>query len=157
MQGIHYHTEAEMTSIADDAVLSRIMKLLALAEGGGSEQESLRAMEQVHRLLAQHNLSIGQIKAHELGKAAAARKVDQTQFDPAVDRWTVALWHASADLFFCSYFYRDEGAPDARGQWRCSRIRHCLIGSEANKITAKVMADHFCRVIRRLARKHAQQ
>lgn len=146
-----------MASIADDAVLSRILKLLALAESGGSEQESLRAMEQVHRMLAQHNLSMVQIKTHQRSAPAVGRRVDETQFDKAVDRWAVAVWHASADLFFCSYFYRDEGAHDARGQWRCSRIRHCLIGSEANKVTAKVMADHFCRVIRRLARHHAQQ
>lgn len=145
-----------MASAPNDAVLSKIIKLLALAEGGESEQESLRAMEQVHRMLAEHNLSLDEIKAREQIAPALGRKVDETQFDASVDRWTVAVWHASADLFFCSYFYREEG-DRSQGQWRCSRLRHCVVGSEANKVTTKVMADHFCRVIRRLARQHAHR
>ena len=146
-----------MTRNADDAVLSRIIKLLALAEGRGSEEESMRAMEQVHRMLAHHNLSLENVRGHARSSLFRSRGIDETQFDALSDRWTIAVWHASADLFFCSYFYREEGAHDRRGHWRCSRFRHCLIASEANKITTKVMADHFCRVIRKLAQHHARQ
>ena len=89
-----------MATAAPEQVMARVRKLLALAGDGSSEAESLSAMAQVHRLLAAHNLSLEAVQAGA-ADPAPARAIDETQFDPAVDRWTVPLWHATADLFFC--------------------------------------------------------
>ena len=140
-----------MATIHDDRLLDRLRKLVALAEDGASEAESLRAGEQVHRLLAAHNLTLADLEPN-FADPPERRSVDSSQSDPLVDGWTIRIWHATAELFFCRYFYREEGDRDRAGRWRARHYRHCLVGTPANQITAKVMADHFCRTVRRLAR-----
>ena len=68
--------------------------------------------------------------------------------DPTSDRWTIALWCATAELLFCRYHYREEGAYDGGGRWRRLHIRHCLVGKPANLARATAMAEHFCSVAR---------
>ena len=72
--------------------------------------------------------------------------------DPAADRWTIALWCAAAELLFCRYHYREEGAYDGAGRWRRQHIRHCLAGSPANLARAAAMAEHFCSASRQSAK-----
>src|SRR4051794_30275940 len=45
-----------------DSIVSRINKLLALGERGGTEAEATAAMRKVHELLAKHNLSLDDVK-----------------------------------------------------------------------------------------------
>jgi len=71
--------------------------------------------------------------------------------DPASDRWTIALWCATAELLFCRYHYREEGAYDGGGRWRRRHIRHCLVGRPANLARSKAMAEHFCSAMRKCA------
>jgi len=68
--------------------------------------------------------------------------------DPASDRWTIALWCATAEFLFCRYHYREEGAYGAGGRWQRLHIRHCLAGKLANHARATAMAEHFCDQIR---------
>src|SRR5688500_2308134 len=72
--------------------------------------------------------------------------------DPAADRWTIPLWWATAELLFCRYHYREEGAYDGGGRWRRLHIRHCLVGKPANLARATAMAEHFCSVARQCSR-----
>src|SRR5688500_12909961 len=76
------------------------------------------------------------------------RAVVDCGHDPASERWTIALWCATAELLFCRYHYREEGAYDGGGRWRRRRIRHCVAGTLANIARATAMAEHFCGVIR---------
>lgn len=141
-----------MANAEMDRIIERVRKLLALAEDGNSEHVSVAAMRHVHRLLATHNLTIDDARSRP---QVAPRQLDSTQFDPVVDRWTIELWNATSDLFFCRYFYREDGEHDRAGRWQPRRIRHCIIGTEGNQLTAKIMAAHFCGAVRRLARAHA--
>lgn len=72
--------------------------------------------------------------------------------DPAADRWTIALWCATAELLFCSHYYSEEGAYDGGGRWRRLHIRHRLAGKPANLARATAMAEHFCGVIRQASK-----
>jgi hypothetical protein len=76
--------------------------------------------------------------------------------DPVSDRWTIALWRATAELLFCGYHYREEGAYDAGGRWRRRHIRHCLAGTPANLARATAMAAHFCGTMRQCAKAYAR-
>lgn len=142
-----------MANAEMDRIIERVRKLLALAEDGNSEHVSIASMRHVHRLLAMHNLSIEDVRARPV--IEARRQLDSTQFDPVVDRWTIPVWNATADLFFCRYFYREDGEHDRAGRWQPRRIRHCIIGTEGNQLAAKIMAAHFSGAVRRLARAHA--
>jgi hypothetical protein len=76
---------------------------------------------------------------------------------PASDRWTIALWGATAELLFCRYHYREEGAYDGAGRWRRRHVRHCLAGRPANLARATAMAEHFCSVVRQCAKAYARE
>ena len=80
--------------------------------------------------------------------AMTGRASEACGCDPAADRWTIALWAATAGLGLCLYHYREEGAYDAGGRWRRQRIRHFLVGRTANLVRAAAMAEHFCGLAR---------
>ena len=76
--------------------------------------------------------------------------------DPAADRWAIAIWGVTADLFACAYAYAEEGGYDGSGRWRRQRLRHYLAGTAADRVRALAQAAHFCALIRQLARAHGK-
>ena len=84
------------------------------------------------------------------------RSVEASGGDPAADRWTIAIWFATAELHSCRYSWTEQGRYDRGGRWRRQDIRHWIAGRAANRVRAVVMATHFCTLIRQLARAYAK-
>lgn len=80
--------------------------------------------------------------------AKQTRDLNWAHADPSGDRWTMAIWEATADLLLCKYVYREEGSFDRSGRWRRKRIVHGLVGTHANQTRGIVMSIHLCKLVR---------
>src|SRR4051812_832746 len=123
-----------------DSIISRINKLLALGERGGTEAEATAAMQKVHELLAKHNLSLDDVKD------APTEEEDYIQDETtgaAKQPWQDVVWSGVARLYFCKHLKRT--GPDG--------TRHLLIGKPSNIAVAKYVAAYLVRTGEELARR----
>lgn len=128
---------------AREALIGRIRKLLSLARGGGTEDEAAEAMRKAHGLLAEHNLSEAELREPP---ESDDRVIDDTSVDGCRDLWPVYVWHASARLHFCRYFYTEQF--DGR---RSIGLRHTVIGRRHNVVVSKLMSEYLVDTVDRLA------
>lgn len=125
-----------------EAIISKIQKLLALGERGGTEAEAEAAMQKVHELLAKHNLSLGDVKD------APATEEDYVQdFTDATNRqpWQDYIWTSVAQLYFCRHFKRIRG----------NHVQHMIIGKPSNIAAVKYVSMYLIRTANALAAKAA--
>lgn len=114
----------------EDKIISRVRKLLALAnDERAAEGERDNALRMAHATLAKHNLSMAQVSEQE-------SRVFQT-FRGKNQPWTRSTANSIAGLFFCKYFYRNQG----------SYCEHNFIGKESNAVTAKEIAEFVIKSI----------
>ena len=131
-------------------VIVRIRKLLSLANGGATEFEAEQAMKKAHKLLAEHNISLPDI-SNVRDDDQEGRIVDSNERDGINDPWRRSVWHATAGLNFCQYFYSSIYDHDGERSGRIG-IRHNLVGKPHNILVTKLMVHYFISTIRRLAR-----
>lgn len=138
---------AEENGFDKDKVLSRIRKMLALAnDGAASEGERDNALRMIHNTLAKYNLSL--TEAEETGQVGEARaKVGDESILP--HNWARTVASAIAHLYFCEYFYTTYHLPH--------KIVHYFIGRESNTVTAREMAQYVVRSIQREAGKRKRE
>lgn len=132
--------ETERTTI-----LRRIRKLLALAGSKGSEAEAAAAVARAHALLAQHNLAESEVR--ESVDTPIERILDDSTVDGSRDLWPAQVWHATAILHFCRYFYNEQ----FDGKRRIG-LRHSLVGRPHNTEAAKLTARYLVDTVERLTR-----
>jgi hypothetical protein len=124
-----------------DAIIAKVRKLLAMAEGNANEHEAAVAAMKAQELLEAYNLdmtSVGrQTNQH-------APRQDQKQ-SGGLYKWQRELWYAVATLNFCKYWYH-------RGLKAGSQYEHQVIGSHANVVGTELMAKYLEQTIERLAR-----
>jgi len=134
------------TEIDIDAVIAKVRKLLALAGNNTNEAEAASAAQKAQDLLEAYNLDMATV--NEQTKTFAVR--EDTRTGGGLYKWQRALWYATATLNFCRYSY-------IRGNKLGSQYEHQLIGSKANVIGARIMAEYLEGVTERLARKWVRE
>lgn len=132
--------------MTNETILSKVKKLLTLAnDNGASESEAEVAMQKAHALLAEHNLSMSDIK--ETSNSKIVEK-DYLEYETSI--WRREVYHAAADLYFCDYFYQT-GKITVNGKIKYA-IQHTFIGTEENSLVAREMANYFINTIEKLSK-----
>jgi len=124
-----------------EAIVAKVRKLLALAEGNANEHEAAVAAMKVQELLEAYNLDMAMI-----GKKTgthAPRKDERTE--GGLYKWQRNMWYAVASLNFCTYWY-------IKGNTAGSTYEHRILGSHANVVGTEVMARYLEQAIERIAR-----
>jgi hypothetical protein len=129
-----------------EAVIAKVRKLLALAGNNTNEAEAASAAQKAQDLLEAYNLDIAIV--NEQTRTFAAR--EDTRMGGGLYKWQRALWYATATLNFCRYSY-------IKGNKVGGTYEHQLIGSKANVIGARVMAEYLEGVTERLARRWVRE
>jgi hypothetical protein len=125
-----------------EAIIEKVRKLLALAGNNSNEAEAASAAQKAQDLLEAYNLDMATV--NQSTRTFTAR--EDTRMGGGLYKWQRALWFATATLNFCRYSY-------IRGNKLGGTYEHQLIGSKANVIGARVMAEYLEGVTERLARK----
>lgn len=130
-------------SIEALAVIEKVKKLLALANGNANEHEAEAASTKAMDLLAAYNLSMAVIDRPSSDRKDQKRK-------GGLYSWQRDLWKAVCELNFCMYWAD-------RGLVKGSSYEHRILGRQENVISAEVLADYLQHTIERLAQAWAKQ
>ena len=124
-----------------DAVIAKVRKLLAMAEGNANEHEAAVAAMKAQELLEAYNLDMITInrKTHEFQPRKDEKKAG------GLYKWQRNLWYATATLNFCKYYYH-------KGLSAGSQYEHQVIGSHVNVVSTEVLAQYLEATVERLAR-----
>lgn len=127
-----------------DKVLDKVRKLLALA-GSSNEHEAALAMSRAQGLLAEHNLTLADVKAEKGDEFVIEKDIVTTSYP-----WRRQLANAVASLYFCRYYYQSV-------QRRKTMYDvHCFAGAQHNIAVAKMMFEYLHKTVDRLAREGAR-
>lgn len=99
-----------MTTDQGTAVIERIRKLLALADGNQNEHERARAMETAMELLSRHNLTMSQITPAE-----AAACVEAVKAGFSLEPWARSVLLSAGKLYYTASYIKDDWEPTT---WR---------------------------------------
>lgn len=128
-------------------ILSRLKKLLAMANdsGGASEQERETAMRMAHSLMAKYNMTMAEAEA-------SGAKSDEPRTGSPLEMkdypWMTICARALADLFFCHHFQSRSGSA--------GKLKHYFVGKESNVYTAQKMTKYIISSIDREGMKMAR-
>jgi hypothetical protein len=92
-----------MTSVEESAIVEKIRKLLALADGNQNNHERDRAMEAAMDLLARHNLSLSEITPAEAAACVQAQKADFR-----LEAWVKSVLMSACKLYYTAYYVQEE-------------------------------------------------
>jgi hypothetical protein len=133
--------------MTEDKILSRIQKMLALANDlAATEGERDNALRMAYATMAKHNLEMAQVEAH-------GKKSDEPRINFKTPSWSW-MWAKQVnmivgDLFFCKYYF----STKING----TQCQHHFIGRESNAMTAAVMAEYIVNSILKEGRKIYKQ
>lgn len=119
---------------ANDSVVQKIQKLLALAEGNQNEHERDVAMRFAMDLLAKHNLSLAQVEGTVFGA-----DVQEAKGYFKLDRWIRSILHAACKLYYTD-FYIDGGEWDYWSERYVNKYPIFIGTSENIAVTIEVAA-----------------
>lgn len=128
------------------AIVEKVKKLLALANGNANEHEAEAASAKAMDLLAAYNLSMHTVD----GTRKDGRARSDTKRKGGLYAWQRQLWNEVAKLNFCMYW-------SIKGLKAGSTYEHRLLGSEVNVVSTEVMADYLQSTVERLAQEWAKQ
>lgn len=134
-------------------VIDRIKKLLALS-ASPNEHEAASAAEKAQALLAEHNLSMMDVKSETKNEDSF---VIDTDTRSSSSPWRRRLATACATLYFCEYYYTFHYEPTPKRS--CGYIRHDIhnfVGAPHNIAVAKMMFVYLTNTVERLAREGAK-
>jgi ElaB/YqjD/DUF883 family membrane-anchored ribosome-binding protein len=139
--------ERDMTDNDRAKLLDRIRKLLALSTSS-NENEAAAAAEKAQALLAEHNLSMFDVKASDGDDMMKDIIIDNTIVTSS-HPWRRPLGSAVAQLYFCTYYYTTR---------RGSSVNiHSFVGADHNVMVAVMMFKYLLETIDRLAQQGARQ
>lgn len=133
--------------MANDKIVDRIRKLLALAGNNSQEKEAQAALEKAHALLSEHNLDMTAIESSNDDIVSDNSTVTDSK------PWRRPLAVAVARLYFCEALFSFR--YDECKTRPCGYIRydvHRFIGQSHNVAVAKEMFSYLETTISRLAR-----
>lgn len=137
-----------MTTDDISRVLDKIKKLVALSTSP-NEHEAAFAAEKVQELLAEHNLSMSDVK--DVDDPTAGMTTDDELVSSSVP-WRRSLASEVAHLYFCEYFYNHRYISTTTRS--CGYIRkdiHTFVGAPHNIVVAKLMFTYLTDTVERLA------
>ena len=114
----------------EDKLINKIKKLFALAENNPNEHESGQALIAARKLLDRHNLSVTDLTKKEDVLVTFVKDVNMP--------YTRIIFNSISRLYDCQYVL--------------SNPHHLLIGTESNRVTAKIVIDFVLSTIRRESR-----
>ena len=124
-------------------IFEKCKKLLALAKDASNENESATAMRQLQKILAKHNLSMGEIERDE----SEIEREDWTYSSGGV--WSRIIMYEICRLYFCEMVV---------GKDRKKQVEtYTIIGSEINRLVALEMGQNAIKLINKLANKGAKE
>jgi hypothetical protein len=126
-----------------EAVIEKVRKLLALANGNDNEHQAEAAANKARELLEAYNLDLAHISKSAGNGGYAPR--DKQVLRGGLYQWQRDLWNMTATLNFCKYWY-------IRGTRAGSQYEHELLGSKVNVISTRLMAQYLQDTVERLAR-----
>jgi hypothetical protein len=130
-----------------EAIITKIQKLLALGERGGTEAEATAAMQKVHELLAKHNLSLNDVKnAPDAEEDCVMDETTATAKQP----WQDYIWDSIAKLYFCRHLKRTRYSGN-----KVTGVQHLTIGKPSNIAVVKYVAVYLIRTGEALAKEAA--
>jgi hypothetical protein len=137
----------------ENPVLSKIRKLLALADAArnSSEAEAQAAALKVQELLAAHNLTLSEVEQAGGTSDDGARGVVQAD-RRAMYKWQVDLMAKLADNNFCMHRVSEVEAHDGRKVRRSKQ--HVLVGRELNVQVTVATYDYLSEAVKRAANEH---
>lgn len=113
--------------MSDDKIISRVRKMLALAnDDGASEGERDNALRMAYNMIAKYNLSMSSIESN-----GAEVRIDEC-WTYRRQPWTISVTNSIANLFFCNYYY-----VKIKG----NVAQHHFVGKDSNAVTARYMAE----------------
>lgn len=110
----------------DAAIVNKVRKLLALADGNQNEHERDRAMEAAMDLLARHNLSESQVKPDDVATCVQAVRAKFS-----LDLWARTVLSASCQLYYTTFYIKHEASYDWWSGYRDIKYP-VLVGTEEN-------------------------
>jgi hypothetical protein len=119
--------------------LDRVRKLLALAGNNPNEEEAARAAEKAQEILAEHNLSIADIKTDT---DVDETPVEDDELITNQQQWRRDLGSIVAEMYFCQYLFMI--LPGYKDQ-------HTFIGARHNVEVAKLFFTYLHMAVDRLA------
>ena len=127
------------------AVIEKVKKLLALAQGNANENEASAASAKAMELLAAYNLDMATVGDARTGSTQRVKE----QRKGGLYGWQRSLWQAVCELNFCMYW-------SIRGTRAGQTYQHKVLGRKENVIGAEVMADYLQSAVERLAQEWAK-
>jgi hypothetical protein len=126
----------------DESVVTKIKKLLALADGNQNEHEREVAMRFALELLAKHNLSLKQVNGSLLNTET---QVSEIQGYFRLDPWIRTVLSASCKLYYTDYYIKVEWL------WWQERNRKTpvFVGTAENIAVTIDVADWLIKSIRK--------
>lgn len=135
---------------ADDktaAVIERVKKLLALAQGNANEHEASAASAMAQKLMEDYNIDMAVLG--KSGKGTQGARSDKKE-KGGLYGWQRDLWKGCAELNMCVYW-------SIKGLARGSVYEHRVLGSEVNVLATKLMAEYLEQTVNRLAQDKARR
>lgn len=123
------------------AVIGKVQKLLALANGNMNEHEAASASQKALDLLAAYNLDMTTVEKN----TGNVGKRSDTRLGGGLYQWQRTLWHSVSELHFCMYWY-------IKGTRKGQKYEHRILGRQENVLGCKLMAEYLQQAIERLAR-----
>jgi Protein of unknown function (DUF2786) len=131
-----------------NGIAEKIRKLLALATSP-NEHEAMAATAKAQALLAEHNLSMSDVKmATDKGDGFVLEKEMGSDSTP----WRRRIAAAVAEMYFCKYFFQYE--KKWTSQRKTGYIRydwHTFVGVPHNVSVTKIMFSYLSGTVERLA------
>lgn len=129
------------------AIIERVKKLLAMAQGKANEHEAATASAMAQKLMEDHNIDMAVLGKSGKGTQGAARK-DQKE-KGGLYGWQRDLWRGCAELNMCVYW-------SIKGLERGSVYEHRVLGSEVNVLATNLLAEYLQGTVNRLAQEKAK-
>lgn len=141
-------------------IVDKARKLKELADNNPNENEAISAANKLHEMLAAHNLSLDDIVKTQQPDIVADNDLLMWRAG-----WVKLLLHETAKLYFCGYFYTTFPAAwiKFKGLDKLSRkliagspsreyVRHTFVGTQANIVVAKHVAEYLISTAEALCR-----
>lgn len=119
-------------------LIEKLQKLLALANGGTTEEEASSAMGKVQELLARHDLSMADLTPEQ----KTEESVTSQTFEDQRSRWVITLWQTSCLLNRCEYLTLATKTS----------FRHLVLGKPFQVLVAKSTAEYLEAGVRRIGK-----
>lgn len=128
-------------SKSQDRLISKMKKLLAMANSKNNENEAMTAARQLHSLLAKHNISMSEVERSE-------EDISEEFVTHKCRPWKTLVGQSIAELYFCSFYMCRIGN---------GKSQYFFVGSEANRAFAIHIFEMVVKTVERESRKASRE